>query len=146
MKEEKFLVGSRAFFTGLDGFKPKDTDNAYLVNGYTSYKYVQQIQLRESCHFFWKKYPKQEMIEYALEHGKDKNAMLIGKFLVPEFAKALDFTIQDLKQLEPLIENLDDKHKYEEIIFNAYMENGDFILTDEQRQKAFEEYLKYRQK
>ena len=66
--------------------------------------------------------------------------MEIGKFLVPEFIKEFKLSIDDLKKLEPIVAKLDDKHKYEEVIFRSYLENGDFILTDEQREEAFRIY------
>ena len=53
-------------------------------------------------------------------------------------------SIDDLKRLKPIIAKLDDKHKYEEVIYNAYLENNDFVLTDEQRQEAYRVYNKYR--
>ena len=55
-------------------------------------------------------------------------------------------SIDDLKRLKPIIAKLDDKHKYEEVIYNAYLENNDFVLTDEQRQEAYRVYNKYRTK
>ena len=66
--------------------------------------------------------------------------MEIGKFLVPEFIKEFKLSIDDLKKLEPIVAKLDDKHKYEEVIFRSYLENNDFILTDEQREEAFRIY------
>ena len=66
--------------------------------------------------------------------------MEIGKFLVPEFIKEFKLSIDDLKRLKPIIPKLDDKHKYEEVIYNAYLENNDFILTNEQREEAFRIY------
>ena len=66
--------------------------------------------------------------------------MVIGKFLVPEFCAEIGFTIEDLPRLEPLLAKLDEKHKYEEIIYNAYIENNAFVLTDEQRAAAYESY------
>lgn len=66
--------------------------------------------------------------------------MEVGKFLVPEFIKEFKLSINDLKRLEPIIAKLDDKHKYEEVIFRSYLENNDFVLTDEQREEAFRIY------
>ena len=66
--------------------------------------------------------------------------MEIGKFLVPEFIKEFKLSIDDLKKLEPIVAKLDDKHKYEEVIFRSYLENNDFVLTDEQREEAFRIY------
>lgn len=70
--------------------------------------------------------------------------MEIGKFLIPDFIKEIGFTIEHLKQLKPLVDNLDDKHKYEKVIFDSYILNNDFILNDEQLQNAYKIYLKYR--
>jgi hypothetical protein len=66
--------------------------------------------------------------------------MVIGKFLIPEFCEAIGFTISDLPKLTPLLEKLDDKHKYEEIIFNSYIKNNAFKLTESQRKMAFRSY------
>ena len=66
--------------------------------------------------------------------------MQLGKFLVPAFVEAIGFTIEDLKKLQPLADNLDDKHKYEKVIYDSYIQNNDFTLTDEQLQKAYLEY------
>lgn len=71
--------------------------------------------------------------------------MEVGKFLVPDFIKELNVTIKDIKRLKPLIENLDEKHLYEKVIYDSYIENNDFFLTDEHLNKAYEIYLKYRQ-
>jgi hypothetical protein len=56
--------------------------------------------------------------------------MVIGKFLIPEFNELINFTIDDLPRLEPLLNRLDDKHKYEKIIYDSYIENNAFVLTD----------------
>ncbi len=82
-----------------------------------------------------------EFVEYALAKGP---AMQLGKFLVPEFNSEIGFTIEHLKQLEPLVEKLDDKHKYEKIIYDAYIENNKFELTKAQRDEAYLEYKKAR--
>lgn len=71
--------------------------------------------------------------------------MCLGKFLIPEFNEKFGITIEDLKGLSSLLDRLDDKHLYEKIIYDAYIENNDFSLTDEQRQNAYNEYKKYRQ-
>ena len=80
-----------------------------------------------------------EFVEYTLN---SKLPMEIGKFLVPEVAKYLGFTISHLKKLTPVVEKLDNKHKYEKIIFDSYLENNGFYLTQEQRDDAYIEYRK----
>ena len=72
--------------------------------------------------------------------------MAAGKFLVPEFCKEIGSTVEDLPKLAPLISNLDTKHEYEKIIFDSYIQNGDFVLTQEQRDKAYESYKIARRK
>jgi hypothetical protein len=57
--------------------------------------------------------------------------LVIGKFLVPEFCERISFTIEDLQKLSPLTKILDDKHKYEKVIYDSYLENKDFVLTEE---------------
>lgn len=68
--------------------------------------------------------------------------MEIGKFLVPEVVEYLGFTLDDLKRLQPIVEQLDSKHGYEKIIFDSYLENNGFYLTQEQRDNAYIEYRK----
>lgn len=84
----------------------------------------------------------QGFIDYALLHGP---AMQLGKFLVPEFVNEIGMTIEDLKQLEPLAKALDTKHQYEKIIYDAYIENNKFELTEEQLNAAYSEYKKERE-
>ena len=61
------------------------------------------------------------------------------------FIKELGITIEDLKRLEPLLECLDEKHKYERIIYFSYIENNDFYLTETQLDQAYKIYKLYRQ-
>lgn len=137
-----FLVGSRAFFEGIKGFVPHDTDKLEFIDNPTDFKIHRQITLFNSrCYFQWKNMSKDELIEY---HLTQDCGMLIGKFLVPQVANYLGLTIKDLIKLKPLIDKLDDKHKYEEIIYNAYIENNSFELTYEQRISAYNEYIKQR--
>ncbi len=66
--------------------------------------------------------------------------MQLGKFLVPGFVQEIGFTIEHLKALKPLAEKLDERHRYEKVIYDSYIENGSFELTEEQRSKAYEQY------
>ena len=74
------------------------------------------------------KLSKKAYIRYFL--GKP-NGMCICFFLTPEVAKEIGLTIEDLPLLEPMLKKLDTKHKYLEIIYYAYLENGSFTLTQE---------------
>lgn len=135
------LVGSNAFFKDIEGFTSKDIDILEFVDNPTDFKNVRQFKFPHKCVFQWRKMPIDELIDITLFRNFP---MEIGKFLVPEFIKEFKLSIDDLKRLKPIISKLDDKHKYEEVIYNAYLENNDFVLTDEQRQKAYRVYNKYR--
>lgn len=135
------LVGSNVFFKDIEGFTSKDIDILEFVDNPTDFKNVRQFKFPDKCVFQWRKMPINELIDITLSRNFP---MEIGKFLVPEFIKEFKLSIDDLKRLKPIITKLDDKHKYEEVIYNAYIENNDFILTDKQRQDAFETYTMYR--
>lgn len=135
------LVGSNAFFKDIEGFTSKDIDILEFVDNPTDFKNVRQFKFPHKCVFQWRKMPIDELIDITLFRNFP---MEIGKFLVPEFIKEFKLSIDDLKRLKPIISKLDDKHKYEEVIYNSYLENNDFVLTDEQRQEAYKVYNKYR--
>lgn len=135
----RYRVGSRAFFEGLPGFEPKDTDEVEFEEEPRLYKNVLQFRKKDGtrCLFKWRKMTADEYVKYALE---SKLPMEIGKFLVPEIGEYLGFTIEHLKRLKPVVERLDPKHAYEKVIYDSYIENDAFYLTDEQRREAFLEY------
>lgn len=135
------IVGSSAFFRSIDGFVSKDIDILELIDKPIGFKIFRQIKFPNKCVFQWKRMSPQEFIDVTI---KNNTPMEVGKFLVPEFNNEIGFTIDDLKQLDLLFNKLDDKHLYEKIIYDSYIENNQFILTDIQLQKAYEEYLKYR--
>lgn len=133
----KILVGSSVFFNEIEGFQPKDTDYVILDEKPFGYDFVRQTTSRKGCLFEWRRMSPEQFVEYSLSRGP---AMQIGKFLVPEFVQEIGFTIEHLKKLKPLAERLEGRHKYEKVIYDAYFENGEFKLTEEQRNKAYEQY------
>lgn len=135
------LIGSNYFFKNIPEFKSKDVDLIELINSPKDFKYVSHIHFKNKCIFKWRKMNPKQFIEITL---KRNFPMEIGKFLIPEFCQQIGFTIEHLKQLKSLIDNLDDKHKYEKIIFDSYVSNNGFILTDSQILEAYKEYKKYR--
>ena len=135
------IIGSTYFFKDIEGFKSKDLVTLEIIENPKEFKYSYQLTARVRCIFKWKKMTPEEFIQVSLSRNCP---MELGKFLVPEFCKEIGFTINDLKQLQILRNTLDNKHKYEAIIFDAYIENNDFYLTDEQLSSAYEEYKKYR--
>lgn len=135
------IVGSNAFFKDIDGFVSKDTDILEIVDIPIGFKIVRQIKFPNKCVFQWKRMNPQEFIDATLKHNVP---MAIGKFLIPEFCEEIGFTIEHLKQLKPLVEKLDEKHKYEEVIFNSYIKNGSFVLESEQLMESYELYKQTR--
>lgn len=132
------ITGSNAFFKGMQGFRPHDVDQVYLIDkDKCSFNYLYQSSKPGNCTFIVVKRPKEELIDYAINHCPP---MAIARFLTVEFAEAIGFTIEDLPKLKVMKDNLDDKHKYLGIIYDSYLENKSFTLTDEQRMKAFEDY------
>ena len=137
--EKRFTIGSRAFFEGMPDFQSKDRDILVYTdtpNGFTNYR---QSSMSGRRTIEWAAKPKVDFIEYAL---RDKaEGLEFGKFLVPEFAEELGLTIDDLKRLYTHFEGrIDKKHGYQRAVYDAYVENGAFTLTDEQRTKAYELY------
>ena len=140
---DRFLVGSTYFFKGKPEFESKDTDYVILVDSPRGFKYVRQISTGSRCTFEWKRMSANEFVEYALHNG---DSMQVGKFLVPEFIEEVEFTLNHLRKLKPLFDRLDKKHLYEKVIYEAYLENGEFHLTDEQLETAYLEYKKNKKK
>ena len=68
----------------------------------------------------------------------------LKKDTVKEEPKASENREGDLKRLEPLTEIMDEKHTYEIIIFNAYIQNDGWWLTEDQRAAAYSEYKRTR--
>lgn len=138
---KRMIVGSRAFFSGIDGFKSKDHDYLELVENPTTFKWRREQSLRGTCVFQFKKEPVARMVQRTLDCGE---ALLVGKFLVSEVAQAIGATVADILPLEPLLSKLDDRHQYVAVIFEAVKQNDSFELTDEQRAAAYEVYRQAR--
>lgn len=138
---KKFTVGSKAFFDGMQGYRPHDVDILCIMDVWNiENTNILNMKLNGEDVFFTKNMSKEEFIQNAFE----ESPMRIGKFMVPEFAEYIGFTIPDLKRLKPILNKMDDKHKYYVVIYNAYLKNNAFKLTKEQRQIAFDAYKKER--
>lgn len=137
----KILIGSQYFFSCYDDFNSKDIDELEIVET-NEFKQIRQITGRGKCLFQLRRHnTKDEYIAWALQ---SELGMVVGKFLVPEFCDQIGFTVEDLPQLKPLINKLDKKHMYEKIIYNSYINNGSFSLTNEQRNAAYKSYKESR--
>jgi hypothetical protein len=137
---KQFLIGSKAFFSGFSDFVPMDTD--YLVIYDEPDFEVTKSYMDGNIHYVcWENYPKEKFIQM---HHNIYNGKYIQKFLVPEFVEYLGFTIEDLKSLEFLLDRLDEQHNYCRTIYDAYIKNNSFTLTQEQLAQAYEVYKKDR--
>lgn len=138
---KRFTIGSTYFFSNYPDFKSKDLDELVLVDN-LPYR-VCNVRGRGKDVFYWRHMSKKQFIDLHCECG-EKDPMIVGKFLNRDFNAEIHFTIEDLKKFESMFKNMDDKHKYEKIIYDSYIQNGDFYLTDLQRDEAYEEYKKWR--
>lgn len=138
---QKILLGSKYFFSCYSDFNAKDVDELEFVET-NEFAQMRQITGQGKCLFQMQRHKnKQQYIIWALH---SKLGMVVGKFLIPEFCNEIGFTVEDLPKLKRLVGKLDKKHKYEEIIYNAYLENGSFTLTEEQRYSAYQSYKESR--
>ena len=135
------LVGSNVFFKDIKRFNSKDTDILELVDNPTDFKYLRQFRFKDKCVFQWRNMPVDEFIDAELLMNVP---MSVCKFLCPEFIKLKGLTIEQLKRLQPLVDKMDEKHMYLKTIYDFYIANNDFTLTDEQLNEAYKMYLKYR--
>lgn len=139
----KIQIGSSVFFEGaFDDYKSKDRDYVVIVDKIPGNQLCGRLKIRDDDLMIYQQgLSKDTYIALALE---SENTLRIGKFLIPEFNKFIGFRVEDLSVFKDKIKKLDDAHKYQKIIYDAYLENGSFSLTDEQLNKAYVEYKKYR--
>ena len=131
-------MGSSVFFSGFDDYQGHDVDYLYIADELTLSKENSiRIKIKNDDAIIYRQLTKDEFIQDALD---SELPMKVGKFLVPEFAEYIGLTIDDLQILKPVINKIDDKHKYEKTIYNAYIKNGDFVLTDSQLKRAYKIY------
>ena len=132
-----FIIGSRAFFSNIEGYESKDIDQLCIMDEFKFRGNVLNGKIGNKDIFFFRNLDKEGFIQDALDSNVP---MRVGKFLVPEFAEYLGLTIDDLKRLQQLIDDIDDRHLYEREIYKNYIKNGGFYLTDEQRDSTYKLY------
>ena len=138
-----YKIGSSYFFKDYEDYCQKDNDELCIMDRFPDFIKTNVLNMKKDGDdvFFYRDMGKDEFLKETLESGVP---MKVGKFLIPEFSEHLGVTIEDLKILESLFDSLDDKHSYEKIIYNAYLENGGFWLTKEQLDNAYSDYKKKR--
>ena len=138
---KEFKIGSSIFFDSYSDYTQKDIDILAITDLSLFGKQMMNMKLKEKDIFFMCIEENSVMIDKTLESGVNMRA---GKFLSPEFVEYIGLTIEELKRLKPMFDDIDEKHKYEKVIFDSYVENNGFFLTDEQRLRAYEEYKRER--
>lgn len=139
---KKIKCGSSVFFNKFDDYTLKDVDWIVLVDKIPKDNPMWRVKIKDDDLMIFKiGTTKQQYVDMVFN---TKVSLKFGKFLVPEFVKYIGFKIDELKQFEDIVNNLDDNHKYQKIIYDSYLENNSFTLTDEQLNKAYAEYKKYR--
>ena len=139
---KRFIVGSTYFFKNIKDFKSKDRDYAIIVDNPIGFTHTRQTMYGSYDIFEYARKNPVYMLEYMV---KADLPMRVNVILVPEFSKELGIKIEHLPIIKPLIDKLDEKHQYLKVIYEAYIENGDFTLTVEQLNNAYESYKKSRE-
>lgn len=129
-----FPTGSSIFFSHFKDFKPHDYDELGILDKPLFGEKILRLTKDGKDTFLMFNYGKEKLIELC------NVPMAICKFLSPEFAEYIDLTIDDLKKLNELSTRMDDKHYYLKMIYDFYIENNGFYLTDEQLNLAYQEY------
>lgn len=141
--DKQIIIGSRAFFEDMPEFAPKDTDTLVWVSDPKGFTHYRQTAISGQHIIEWRAMPKDELLAYAMREKAD--GLEFGKFIVPEFADLVELTIDDLKRLrDHYADRIDANHCYQLVICDAYLDNGAFTLTDEQRETAYQAYLNER--
>lgn len=142
--KKKFTVGSRCFFESFSDFKSKDLDELLIMDRplfNKSKSFLMRVRDGRDI-ILYPPFSKEEFIRHDTV-GNDR--MKFGKYLCPEFAEYIGLTIEDLKSIgDKLLKLLDEKHLYQKVIYESYVANNGFTLTEEQLNKAYAEYKKYR--
>ena len=137
----RILVGSQHFFSCYEDFCPHDRDEIELIE---TDKFLHSSLKKEGkdCYIQIRKWDTAD--QYINAASLSRLGLVVGKFLVPEFCEIIGMTIEELPKLQPLIDKLGPLHQYERIIYESYIENNSFTLTDEQRLAAYESYKQSR--
>ena len=135
-------IGSWVFFKNMPNYVSKDVDEMAIQDKWLP-KGINILNFKKDKKdvFLWSPLTKEQFIEDTLNC---KVPMRVGKFIVPEFCEYIGFEIKDYELLKPIFDKLDDKHKYEKVIMESYIENNSFTLTEDQLNKAYEVYKQAR--
>lgn len=138
---KQFQMGSTYFFNKYEDYKMKDYDELCIMDEFIFPGNIMNMKLDGKDIFMFRDMDKQGFIDDVIE---SKVYMKVGKFLIPEFNEHIGFTIEDLKSILYLFDDMDERHTYEKIIAESYIDNNGFFLSDTQRDKAYKEYKKHK--
>lgn len=139
----KIITGSAYFFSSMPGFSPKDKDYVSYQEHPVKFKLLRQITKPGMDLFIYNKdLTFEEHARYLTARDSKVPPMSLCNYLNNDFIKMFfgSITIEQLKQLQPLVDKMDWKHRYLVMIYNFYIENNSFTLTDEQRLEAYNRY------
>lgn len=138
---KSFLIGSSYFFSSQPGYVRKDLDELHIMDAFPEGPNVLHLFKGERDIILTRNMTKEQFIDDALSSGVPMRA---GKFLVREFASYIGMDINELQRLKTCFDAMDDHHKYEKVIYDAYLQNLGWWLTEEQLEAAYTEYKRHR--
>ena len=139
----KIITGSAYFFSSMPGYSPKDADYVTYQERPLKFKFLHQITKPGVDLFIYNKdLTFEEHVKYLTAENSKVPPMSLCNYLNNDFIKMFfgSITIEQLKQLQPLVDKMDGKHRYLVMIYNFYISNNSFTLTDEQRLEAYNRY------
>lgn len=136
---EKILVGSASFFAGMEGYN--GTPNYVQVIDEPKPGCSKWWSKRGEDTFEWVRHPKDVQLKKLASAGVVKR---VAALLSPELASVFDVMVEDIQSLHHIWDRCEGKTAYYKVIADAYIENGSFTLTDDQRIAAYSVYLEER--
>jgi hypothetical protein len=144
LKEKNYtLVGSRYFFTGIEGFTPHDYDFVKIVD---KVKVIGKRDIHTHTNGVCVNNIEKMDVEEFIKYSRSNNPFLGCSLLIPELCDEIGCNFFNYSEhILSLLKKLSKKYSYYIVIYNSYLKNGKMKLTNEQRQQAYLQYLKYRQ-
>lgn len=137
---KKLAVGSGVFFRRFKDYEVHDIDYVCIVDHYTLGSPM-RVKIEDEDLFLTEDFPKERWLYETVQCGYGLQA---GKFLCPDIINHLHLEIEDLERLKECIDRMDDRHHYLQMIYQFYLDNRKFELTEEQLLEAYNDYKKTR--
>lgn len=127
----------------MPDYQGHDYDTLMILDKWPEYVEDTRFSCRKekSDLFFLKEQNKEQYINEILQISEQTYASRVCHFMVPEFVNHIGLTIEDLKRVESVVRLLENtRHKWYCVIYDAYIKNNGFYLTEEQKQEAYNVY------